>query len=570
MKLSFDVIKKISVLVLFIASLASNASIDSFNLIDEKANKKWQFLTELQEDSNWIENQVEMDLHGSVFQKGWTNPRVERSIVPDKNEGLLVIDSVTIGSSLLTQAATLSTNLLLSMYLPYVQGGPIKEKRFTNIRRASTYQEALEKEHFELKTIPLNHSDFKYMEDGEMFTTNSTSGFLTRYSIMMLDLLELAVPGLIDFGPKAKIHVKKSIKITIIKEDDDTAIVSLENTNEKGYGVGTGLGIFLEEMLNLPVSIGVNSPSGYSPLVFNFKKDKKKLSHIFYKINLASDDGENAYKKFLDGDFTPLQDLSKVKDSAVSISIKKQGIIRTVEKSFGLNLILWKSGVRNIKVNGTFKTQLSNGTKYNYKELEITRVRDRAGFSGKEKEMLTFSAIVPLNKNDIGFVVDTNYYYRDTKTKGKELIKISKKLDLLGIPSGIPIKFNKKKKYGETQLQINIRFSSNSIKTILNTDNETLWEALATSVGFANPYVWLTKDSRDLYKACNEVTKDLNKAQKIFLLFSQMKKEISAEKKAKALINFLKDRNYGPLLHKTMINIVGLGEIMGQGHIAGI
>jgi hypothetical protein len=563
---------KFNLIILTLAvSVMSYASSSNFHLIDKKAQKKWQHLINLQEDHDWLENQSEMGLYGAVFTKGWLNPKVERKIVPDRDQGHLVVDSVSIGPSLVTQFSTLTSNILLASYFPFVQGSPIKEKRFTNIRKVKTYRDALEAEHFKLRSIPLDAEGFNNMETGEIFTTISTSGFFTRYSLVMLDLLELALPGPMEFGPKAKLHIQKSIKITISKENDKSAIISLENINEKGFGIGTGLGIFFEDIIDLPISIGINGHDGYSPLVFNYKQSKQRTSHLIYKVDISTKAGENAYKKFLDGDFTALQDLAKDKESPVQQTLKKDGVIITKENAFGINLILWRSGFRNIHVDGRFESTLADGTKYRYAEEQITKMKDRSGFSGKEKEYIQYSTIVPLDETKkTGFVLDTTYFYQDSKTKGSELIKVSKKIKEIGMPQGIPVKFNKKKQYGETQIQTKIRFSASAMNYILTSYEEDIWEAIAISFGFADSYIWLNKELRQQYKEENENHSDLNKAIRIYNVFAKMNKKQSLHEKAQILLKNLKKGKTGRLLHKTMINIVGLGEVMGQGYIRGI
>jgi len=571
MKLSLRSLRYLTFLLVLMVQLGSYASSDSFLQIDKKAQKKWQYLINLQEDLDWVTNQTEMGLYGPIFQKGWTNPRVDRKVVPDRDNGFLVVDSVTMGAKTLTQLTTLSSNLLLSMYFPYVQGGPIREKIFSNVRKVKTYKEAIEKKHFKLATIPQNSEDFKYVENGEVFTTISTSGFFSRYSIMMLDMLEVAIPGPMEFGPKAKLHIQKSLKITIGKENNNTAIISIENTKEKGLGIGTGLGIFFEGMIDLPVTIGINGQNGYSPLVFNYKKNKRNISHLVYKIKLDSPLGEKAYQSFLNSDFTLLQDLADKKESPVELAIKKDGVIKTKERSFGLNLILWRSGFRNIHIDGKFKTTLADGSTYRYSEEQITKMKDRSGFSGKEKEFLQFSTMIPTDKDNYsGFVLDTTFYYQDTKTRGSELEKISRKLKSLGFPKGIPVKFNKKKKYGETQIQTNIRFSASAIKTILSADEELIWEAIATTLGHSDPFIWLDQESRELYEKRNENDRGLLNAKKVYNIFVKIDAASTVQEKAKVLLKSLKRNKVGPLLHSTMISIVGIGEIMGSGYIRGI
>jgi hypothetical protein len=572
--------------------------------IDEKSKKKWHPLISNQENRQWVDEQTQLGLYGIVYQKGWFSPRVARQIVPDLKSGFLLVDTITIGDKLLSQLTTLTSNLLLSYYFPYVQGGRISSKTFTNVKHFKTYEEALLTKNFELKKIPFNAKDFEQIENGEIISTMTSSGFFTRFSAGLFDMLQLDVPALLELGPKVKLQMKHTLKLSISKENDTTAIISIEKIDENLKGVGIGLGVYIEELITLPVSVGIDGYDGYSPLVINKKHTKKKTQSLVYKLDLTDARAQKAYDSFLKKDFTVLQDLSLEKDSPVTLDIVKKGDISISESNFAINLLIFRTGERNIYVDGKFNTTLSNGNKFSYEEVTRKRVRDRSGFSGDEKDVLIFSTIVPLDGDNpdsfskeekASFVLDTHYYYEDSKTKGKELTEVSKTISLLGIPAGLPVIFDEKKNYGKVQVEAKIRFSAPAIKDILDSEKEELWISLASSFGLSNIFSWRDESARNAYKKTNYVPSFMrsnrhnngsrrpSKAQKVKMKklvalknaneiikrFNNIQEEDSLSKKSKSLLKLLHSKTYGKFLHKTMVDIVGLDQIMGRGHIRG-
>lgn len=561
--------------------------------LDARADRKWEKLEENQQNPAWIDDQMELGLYGSIYDKGWLNPRVSRKIVPDLESGFLVVDRLILGESIMTQIASVSTNLLLGYYFPYVQGGPIYEKVFTRITPVQTYKEALQYKTYNVQSFPFEYEELEVMKSGEVHSTITTNGFFTRLSLGLFDMLGFEVPSPINLGPKAKYHFKKSIKISVTKESETEIIIALEDINEKMKGAGIGLGVYLEEMISLPISIGIDGQNGYSPLVLNHKRTTRKIKSLVYKIDISTNEGLDAYRDFLRSDLTKIQDLSAIENSSVSLDIVKEGTIQTNESNFAVNLIIYRIGERNISERGSFKTKLANGKEFEYQEITRKRILDRKTFSGKEKDILTFSSIIPTDSVENNFVLDTTYYYEDTQALGKELLEVSRTISLLGIPAGLPVKFNKDKDYGKIQLQAKLRFNSTAIKKFFNSSLRDHWISIASAFGLSDPYEWESKSMRDKYKKKYYVARFkrkrshnaprlskreksnlvklnlLKKAEKIANTIFEINEEENSTKKAKILIKELYKEKSGMILHKVMVDTVGEDTIMGRGYIRG-
>lgn len=569
-------LKSLFILACILGSfLATAQERDFFIQIDNKAQSRWEKLELLQNDNVWVEEQSKAHIYGPIFQKGWLNPKVARQIVPDKNEGLLLIDSITLGPKAITQAATLASNILLSVYFPYVQGGPIFEKTFTNTRKVKSFKEGLLARPFKLESIPLDAQDFSYLANDESISTVTTNGFFMRFSADVLSFLGVSKVIPLELGPKVKLHIKKTVRVSITKENDQFALISIENILGKGVGVGTGLGVYFEEMISLPVSIGINSANGYSPLLTNAKTSTQKIQSMIYKIDITDPEGIAAYQKFLLRDFTLIQDLSKVEGSAVTREIEKIGKINTKEKNIGVDLLIWRRGKRNINMKGDYKTTMKNGDEFEYQERYSHKISDRGGFSGKEKESVKFSVIVPVkslgeeSSMDKGFSLRSEFRYRDSKAKGKELVKISKTVKQFGFSLGLPVKFDTKKQYKEVFVEANLQFSASAISRILKSSKREVWIALATAFGLADPLVWETESSRTNYKVSKTKKKKLKIANKIVQVIQNFKKSTKLSQSAKYLIEKLQSKKIGMLLHKTMVGLVGYDLLMGRGSISG-
>ncbi|WP_127716944.1 hypothetical protein [Halobacteriovorax sp. HLS] len=564
--------------------------------LDLRAQKKWEPLEEFQSNPLWIKDQLELGLYGPIYDKGWLNPRVSRQIIPDLTKGFLVVDRVVLGENIMTQVASVSTNLLLGYYFPYIQGGPIYDKVFTRIKHAPTYKEALETEIYKIQKFPFNYNEFTELSENEVHSTVTTNGFFTRLSLGLFDMMGLNIPSPINLGPKIKYHLKKSMKVSITKESEDIIIIALEDINEHMAGAGIGLGVYFEELINLPISIGIDGQNGYSPIVANFKKTTQKIKSLVYKIDLSKELGLKAYQDFLNSDLTTVQDLSLEEQSPVKVDIVKEGTVETKERNFAINLILYRSGERNITVNGKYNTTLPDGKKYDYDEVIRKRVLDRKGFSGEEKDILTFSTIIPKSTNQNNFVLDTLYYYEDTKAKGEELNEVSQIVKLLGIPAGIPMRFDEDRNYGKIQLQAKMRFTSQAIRKIFESSSNEKWISLASALGHNDPYIWESPKERNNYinkyyvsnfkrnnfhssknkhrlsKLEKEKIKYLEKiefALKIMNRFEEVQATNNGLDRAKKLVELLNHKKFGLPIHKFMIDLAGQDLIMGRGHIRG-
>lgn len=603
----FSFIRTITILCLF--SLSVNAADiqaqidverDYLLEIDQRSEEKWSHFHINQNDEQWLENQESLSLFGPIYQKGWLNPKVERQILPHNNE-LLVKDSIVLGPELVKQLAALSANFLLSSYLPFIQAAKNFEKRFTYLRQVQTYEQALRLKTFKLSTIPLKHDDLQAMDIGDTITTKTTDGFMARFSPSFMDLFGVEINMPIQFGPKVKIHYKKSLQISLTKKDDDIVIITIENTESDETGYGTGLGVLFEDIIELPISIGINGQNGYSPLVFNRKYEKSKIKTIIYEVDLSKEEGLMAYQSFLLKDFSLLQDLAKEDNKPVTQTFVKTGEISTLENNFGINLIFWRRGLRSILKEGNFKTTLANGNSFDYQEIELNLITDRFGFSGKEKEELKFMVMTPKsshkNYQDLkGFTLDMRFFYHDTNTKGREITKLSQKLEELGIPNGLPVKLKNGTKYGNIQVLTEMRITPQGLSKVIDATDEKIWESIALVYGYLDNTIWNSFERRTLFykkyfvdpslhtqtylramkkHLSRKDRKNLKKLRQLHIaghVFKVIKKIKSLEKnedKARELLQGLKTQKIGKVLYHTLIETAGLNNIMGQGYIRG-
>lgn len=548
--------------------------------LDKHAFKKWGKLEALQADPVWLEEQADSEIYGTVFHKGWFNPKVQRQIVPDKEDGLLVIDTIILGPKIISQVVTLSANLALSYFFPYVQGGPIHSKTFSNIRHVKTFEEGLKLPHFLLQETPLTHAEFSSeLDAGEILTTKTTNGFFARFSLDILDLIGVSSLIPVQLGPKAKLHFQKTLKVSIAKKTEDLAVLLIENTKEKGVGIGIGFGFTFDDIIDIPVSIGINGASGYTPFKANLKTSTQNIDSIAYEVDLSDPEGLAAYHSFLQSDFTVLQDLAELEDSPVKMEVRKVGKATITERNFGLDLLAWRIGRRHITMSALYETTLPGGRFYKYQEAMSKKVKDSGGIGGKEQTSLKFSVIVPLSSSEgldesKSFTLNSEYTYHDYRAKGKELDKISDTISNFGLPLGIPVNFSPKENYDEVLVYANVQFSAVAMTKIISSDSQDVWIAVASATGLADPLNWEDKSARTLYSVTNKKNpKNLRRlsiarkvVEKLHLLRSP---DLPLALKAKTLLRQLQKKRIGHLLHKTMVNIVGWDILMGQGHIKG-
>lgn len=540
---------------------------------------KWDKYRKWLNNAEWKEDTISMSLAGEIYNEGWFGPNVTRQIVPDLINGWLVIDTVTIGPSILMTAATLTGNILLNQVFPYIQAGPIKEKTFLNVRKVNTYEQAVLARPYDLTKLPMQAQDFKFLKKEEQISTISTGGFFIRAGGGIANLIGLELPAHLNIGPKSKFTYKGSLKLTVSKIAEEKAIISVERGNELGNGIGFGFGIFFEDIVDIPVTIGVNSSHGYFPFLANYKETRKSIRSIDYILDLKTAAGREAYQAFLKRDFAFIEDVSVMQPKAVTMDMTKEGEIHTREKNAMINLIVWRSGFRNIFVEGKFNTTDRAGNRFEYFELESEDIRDKKWFSNVEKTSLKFMALVPsarhengeLIRHKGGFVLDTHFFYTDTKTKGEEIDEISDYLMDAGTQMRLPVKVNPKRNYDHVQIDVKVRINSDDMSRFLNADETQYWEAVAYAQGINDymDYSQASKRARLANSGHEGRIKLLNKASQTIEIIDQIKDQPNLKEKAKLMIQTLRKDEKGQLLHKTIMEFVGRQKAMVRGFVRG-
>lgn len=586
-----------------IIALGTNTSTWAFDFVVEEnhtvlrdieslVNKRWHNLEELQDNQEWIDTQLKLQYFGTIYQKGWTGPKVQRSIYPTINGQFLVVDSITLNAPVLEQMAYIGVNFLFKTILPVVQGSPIEERKFSKVTTVSSYEQAINLNHMKVNELPLTREKLNQLSDGEQINTVLMSGFATRMNLIWLDFLDVVIPILDRFGPKAKFKVMKSLDITIEKAAHDIALITIKNLSERSKGLGSGLSIFLDEVIDLPISIGINGSNGYSPIVFNYKKRERKINEIVYKVDLSTQEGLDAYISFLSQDFSKLQDLEEARNKSVDLYIQKEGDVRNSEFNWGLNLLLWKSGARYIKEDGKYTTTFNNGDAYNYDIVEHKKITDHKGFSGAEKRSFEVKAIIPTNVDATSsFSMELSYSYVDEIATGKELNKEADLLYERYLDNGMRIDFDRKKKYGKVQIYSSLIFSTKAISKLIHSEDFDLWESIALAFDYTNSLIWIDEGKRRQFERSNYVYEDshngqtnrlsqrekkklkqlenLKLAKKIYRILDRLRSNELTKDKAILLVESLRRSKLGPKLQRTMVNIIGLNDLMGQGYIRG-
>lgn len=545
--------------------------------LQDRAASRWEELYENQNTPEWVKEQDEMGLAGVVYSKGFFNPRVSRRIVPDQQEGWLAVDTVSLGPGLIQQLTTLTANVLFNHYvMPGLQAGTINEQSFVNVRHYPNYKSALLADAFNFENVPMDSEGFSRMQEGEVFSTVTTGGVFIRYGGNLLDLLGISIPVYVNVGPRAKLTVKQSLKISISKAEDEFVYLNVERAKDIGKGFGIGFGVFFEDIIDVPITIGINSMSGYSPIVFNYKTNKKKLKSLMFKIDMKTIEGQRAYRAFLNKDFSELEMLAgDENNNAVTLEMIKEGDIYTREVNAALDLVIWRAGYRNIFTEGRFTTMVRGSKKFEYVEISKQSVHDRKWLSNYETFSDKVSVLVPLNHEQKGFVVDTHIHYNDTKTYGKELMGLSNDLEQRGTGLGLPITVNNDHNYGKTQVDVKVRFTSLGLKKIIEAEEEDLWIAAGLAVGLPDPYQIMSDIDREdfIRRARNrDIRKNrqraLDKAEDIVSALIKIQNEPKMEGKSRIVLDELKSYDADGL-HKAMMDLAGLNNLIVQGVIRG-
>ncbi|MFT6069048.1 MAG: hypothetical protein ACJAT2_003691 [Bacteriovoracaceae bacterium] len=574
--------------------------------LHQSTSPKWDTYREWMSSPEWVSDQDDLGLAGTIYQKGWMGPRVSRQIVPDQSSGWLVVDSVTIGPNILMQAGNLAANILFHQVFPFAGGGVIKEKSFVNVRHRDKYEDALVTKPFSFTKIPLSANGFKDIEEGEVLTTVSTGGVFARIGGGILDLLGIELPLGFNIGPRMKFEVKQSLKLNVSKIDSDNVLVSVERAKDSATGLGIGFGIFFDDILDIPVTLSVNTKNGWAPLVFNYKVQKRKTRSIVFKINIATPEGKEAYHRFIKRDFTMLEELANKSrrkelvydnegeifgeeliatgtDKPVQLEMIKEGDIYRSEFNAAINLIFFRAGLRNIFVDAKYNTIMGNGKRFEYEEVSREYITDSKWFSGDEDTSEKYSVLVPLREDGElvtlkkgAFVLDSNFYFSDAKTGGHELIEISKELAKSGNQLKLPLILDPEKDYGSTQVGLSVRFTPMAMRTILESDKEELFVSVGTAIGLPDPYVLETAEERNHYinKAKSSSAKKKRRRVVKSAAFyvnhiSRVQNMNSMSAQARELIELLFDGSTGDVLHKTLIDLAGQDKIIIKGHVRG-
>ncbi|AYF44061.1 hypothetical protein BALOs_1051 [Halobacteriovorax sp. BALOs_7] len=559
--------------------------------INKTINKRWRDLEELQENSDWVDTQLKLQYFGTIYQKGWFGPKVQRQIMPSLDGKYIVVDSISVGVPILKQMAYLGTNFLIRSSLPFIQGTPTEERHFSKATAVDSYEEAIELKHMEVIDLPTSRERFNSLRVGQQVNTVLTSGFASRVNLLWLDFLNVVIPEVTTFAPKAKLKISKSLDVTIEKEQNDIAVITIKHLDDMSKGAGLGLSLIVDEIIDLPISIGINESQGYSPIVFNLKKSKQEINQLIYRLDLSTPEGLKAYLSFLDQDFSEIQDLEESGNDSVELFMKKEGQRNNSEFNWGLNFVLWKTGARYISENGKYETRFKDGENLKYEEIIYSKVSDHKGFSGKEKRNYNLKAVVPTNDNATkSFSLTINYSYSDDDSSGRELNKEADFLYERYLDNGMRIDFDKNQDYGKVQIYSSLIFSTKAIEELIEVDDFTLWESIALAFEYTDSLIWISEEDRNDFRRDNYVyehsvrkrnhlsanqkkklkqLENLKLAQRVYKLFDKLRSNISVKEKAKLLVHGLKSSKLAPVVQKAMVNIIGINDLMGQGYIKG-
>jgi hypothetical protein len=563
---------------------------EEYTKLDEATGKKWQDYLSKQKDEAWINEQARLGIVGIVFEKGLIGETVSRNVLPDPKSGWLVVDTVYVPNPLLLTGANLAANIFFNAVTPLVGGRYHKEKAFVNVRNVETYKEALAIPVFSFQKIPSDLERFKSMAVGEVITTFSMSTYYVRGAYGIFNLLDLILPSNFDVGPQAKYSISAALKLTVTKESDSVALVVVEKVRDSGIGVGMTFGLSLDNLINAPISVGLNRPTGYVPIQFNIKESTEKIENLIYKIDLSQPLGIEAYKAFLKNDFHAMDAIADKKNPAVTSELKKEGEISKLQSNIGIDLLLFRGGTKNVYTEGSFVSKLADGKQFEYSEVTNEKIKEKktpwAGTWRSEK----FAALVPKANDANTFVVDSIYHFAVESADGKDVSKMIEKAR--ATMNGFPLnyKVNDNQDYGEISLDLRFRFSSDAIKEFLAASDEEIWAALAVSSNIPDPDEWLTSQGRQKHKRrmteiylqenpkvcvdtnggpCNPdmvyTTTPVDIAKAKFKLIKKIQAQRDFVEKSKLLIGGLKADGDEKIFHRTFIELAGRNRVYIKG-----
>lgn len=535
--------------------------------LDKATGQKWSQLEDWQKKSSWIDEQVRLGIVGVVYQKGMFGATVSRNIVPDKDSGYLTVDTVNIPAGPLLEIANLAGNIFFQEVFPFLQTQVVYDRTYVNVRHADSYREALTSDPFKFKKIPVTTEGFDKFSNGEVISTMTTGGVYVRAGADLFKLMGVSIADDgINLGPAAKVQVYKQFKMTMAKSKANEILVLVEKSWDKGVGVGLSLGITFNDIIDAPIAIGINQGEGYSPIRINYKVNQDNVDGIIYRINTDSPSGRDAYQRLIQRDLTALDDLADNNNPDVVRELIRNGVSNRSEFNMGLDLLFYRSGLRNIFVNAKYNSTIANGKKFDYQELTAEKVKEQNSWQGDEKRDESYSALVPLTgENADSFIVDTKFDYSDSDTEGKELREIVK--HLRQVANDLPVNFGieDQKNYGQVRAFLAVRFPPESVKTILNSKETAVWRAIGISMGLADPNQWASAEGRKTED--ERESRAIKSGSKIIELLSKINKKKSNSDRAKLLIKHLRDNNQNKLFHRAMIELAGRDQIFMHGGI---
>ena len=537
--------------------------------LDRSTAQKWDQLQEWQQKSSWVNEQVRLGVVGTVYDKGMFGVNVSRNIVPDKTEGWLTVDTIRVPTGPLLQLGSLAGNIFFQEVFPYLQVGAVYERGFFNVRHADTYKDALLADPFRCKKIPVSLEGFDSFAKGEQVSTTTTGGVYVRAGASIFSLLGINLAKGVTVGPTAKIQVNRQFKITMANNSDSDILVMIEKTIEKDAGIGFAAGISVSDAISAPISIGINQGNGYSPIRINYKAGHNDIDGIIYRISKHSAEGKRAYEALMNRDLTVLDNLADGKSDAVVRELVRNGKVNTREFNVGVDLILFRSGQRNIFVDAKYNSTIAGGKKFSYREISAEKIAEGANWiSGKQKSE-KYSVLVPLQSND-SFILDSSFVYVNSRTNGKDLNKMI--AILKKTINDLPIQFrsNEERDYGQVNISLSVRFPAEAIRVFLESSEAQMWAALGASAGLPNPKEWATLRGRVAFADRSPNNTDLAEAQKIQAFLKELKAEHNKVKEAEMLIKFLRADNKDKMLHRAMIDLVGRDQLLIRGSVKGV
>lgn len=581
-------------------TLALNAY--SFDLIDyrnevdelqEKVAKRWSDLEQKQQDPRWVDSFTKAALPGTVFQAGWVNPKVQRDLlngaqisphlINETNAALRsewwTLDEVTMAPSLLENLAVLTSNILFHQHvLPIVQAGPQHEKKFIHGRRAKTYQEALLKSPSDLSSIPLEKEDLLAMSDGEFFSTQTSKGIFVRAGGGILPLLGVEIPLYLNIGPRARLQTRTSLQVTVAKESDQHLVIGIEQAKIQSFGQSLGFGVFFEDVLNAPITIGIDSSEGFMPLQYVRKNESRKLSGLAYRINMDSARAREAYHAFLGGDLTLLDDLIEEGDhQSVEMLYVKQGEEQLSSESFGINLLFWRSSWHQATRQGSYQTIFHDGEVYEYHEYEKSREQNNRFFSTHRSQKRFFLAQIPdhsLEKQR--FMLDSKLEFTVTEADGQRVEELTEMVKDWGHLYKIPIIADAQALYGDVTLTIHTHFSHAAIFDFSQSLDFDVYISVATAYRYNDPMLLVNSSLRNkyIYAGIDDEEKDkrrreINTALSLAKKLIEIRDLSQAKDQAQKLVELLSHKSRGPYAHKALLYLIDTQKIVIQGNLKG-